>query len=112
MQTKTSKITDLLKSGYITDLLKCGYKQDKLNKLVEKVVRNGGSDKIKTKSSANLTLIVPYFAELNQLKDFLTTIENDIRILIGNDTRAARRGRSIGSVVVKNNQLCAEYKPN
>ena len=114
-RNSTAQYADEDIKDLITDLLKCGYKQDKLDKLVEKVVRNGGSDKIKTKSSATLTLIVPYFAELNQLKDFLRTIEKDIKILTGNDTRvlvAARRGRSIGSVVVKNNQLCAEYKPN
>ena len=51
-------------------------------------------------STSTLVLVIPFFKEIGDLK----------RLLTGNDTHtliAARKGRSVASVVVKNNQLCA-----
>ena len=54
--------------------------------------------------------MVPYFKELDRLRSFLRSLDGDIMLLIGENTHtlvAARKGRSVASVVVKNNQLCA-----
>ncbi len=96
----------------IEDLVKCGYRRDKLKQITDKLNSESmtEADNTKSKTSSTLTLVVPYFKEINKLKGFLKSLESDIKILTGDNTQtrvAARKGRSVASVVVKNNQLCA-----
>ena len=82
-------------SDLIEDLVKCGYQRERLINLVAKL---------------NQVLVIPFFKEIGELKRSLKSLQSDIKILTGNDTHtliAARKGRSVASVVVKNNQLCA-----
>ena len=54
-------------------------------------------------------MVVDYFAEINELKDLMKLIKDDVSRLTGPETKllvSARRGASIGSQVVKNRQLC------
>ena len=97
-------------SDLIEDLVKCGYQREKLINLVAKLNREDGTDNTKSMSTSNLILVIPFFKEIGELIRLLKSLQSDIKILTGNDTHtliAARKGRSVASVVVKNNQLCA-----
>ena len=86
------------------------YQREKLINLVEKLSREDGTDNTKSLSTSTLVLVIPFFKEISELKRLLKSLQSDIKILTGNDTHtfiAARKGRSVASVVVKNNQLCA-----
>ena len=57
--------------------------------------------------------MIPFFKEIGELKGLLKSLQSNIKILTGNDIHtliAARKDRSVASVVVKNNQLCATYE--
>ena len=95
-------------SDLIEDAVKCGYQREKLINLVAKLNREDGTDN--TKSMSTSTLVIPFFIEIGELKGLLKSLQSDTKILTGNDTHtliAARKGMSVASVVVKNNQLCA-----
>ena len=97
-------------SDLIEDLVKCGYQREKLINLVAKLNREDGTDNTKSMSTSTLVLVIPFFKEIGELKGLLKSLKSDIKILTGNDKHtliAARKGRSVASVVVKNNQLCA-----
>ena len=90
--------------------MKCGYQREKLINLVAKLNREDGTDNTKSMSTSTLVLVIPFFKEISELKRLLESLQSEIKILTGNDTHtliAARKGRSVASVVVKNNQLCA-----
>ena len=97
-------------SDLIGDLVKFGYQREKMFNLVAKLNREDGTDNTKSMSTSTLVLVIPFFKEIGELKGLLKSLQSDIKILTGNDTHtliAARKGRSVASVVVKNNQLCA-----
>ncbi|MCP4258921.1 MAG: hypothetical protein GY774_15670 [Planctomycetes bacterium] len=50
--------------------MKCGYRKDKLKQIVDKVNSENmtKADNTKSKTSSTLTLVVPYFKEINKLK--------------------------------------------
>ena len=76
--------------------MKCGYQREKLINLVAKLNREDGTDNTKS--------MIPFFKELCELKGLLKSLQSDIKILTCNDTHtliAARKGRSVASVVVK-----------
>ena len=80
--------------------MKCGYQKEKLNNLVAKLRREDGTKNTKSMSTSTL----------GDLKGLLKSLQSEIKILTCNDTQtliAARKDRSLASVVVKNNQLCA-----
>ena len=97
-------------SDLIEDLVKCGYQREKLINLVAKLNREDGTDNTKSMSTSTLVLVIPFFKEIGELKRLLKSLQSDIKILTSDDTHtliAARKSRSVASVVVKNNQLCA-----
>ena len=60
-----------------------------------------------------IVAVVPFFQEIGQLKKLLNNLQSDINTLVGRDTTimvSSRRGRSIGSLMVKNSQLCESGK--
>ena len=90
----------------IKDLEKCGYDRERLSELVAKL---GNSKPEETDTGETLTLVVPYFQELEDLKSFISSLDSDIKTLSGSSTRtivASRKGRSVASTTVKNGQLC------
>ena len=98
-------------SDLIEDIVKCGYQREKLINLIAKLNRDDGTDNTKSMSTSTLVLSGDsIFKEKGELKRLLKSLQSDIKILTGKDTHtliAARKGRSVASVVVKNNQLCA-----
>ena len=90
-------------SDLIEDLVKCGYQREKLINMVAKLNREDGTDNTESMSTSTL---VPFSKEIGELKGLLKSLQSDIKILTGNATHtliAARKGRSVASVVVKNN---------
>ena len=109
-RNSTPKFAEEDVSDLIEDLVKCGYQREKLINLFAKLNREDGTDNTKSMSTSTLVLVIPFFKEIGELKRLLKSLQSDIKILTGNDTHtliAARKGRSVASVVVKNNQLCA-----
>ena len=109
-RNSTPQFTEEDVSNLVEDLVKCGYHRERLNNMVDKLKGEDGTSNTPNASTPSLVLVVPYFQEIDELKILLRSLHSDIKILIGEDTQtlvAARKGRSVASVVVKNNQLCA-----
>ena len=95
------------------DLEKCGDNRDTLEQLHQKLIskisqRTCIFDPVK-KTDNVLVDVVDYFEEIQELKSLLNDLKSDICRLIGNNAKvlvSARKGRSIGSSVVQNRQLC------
>ena len=90
-----------------SDLVKCGHKDKKIEELLNKL--NGPKQQQPKKNEDVITLVVPYFQEIAELKNVVQDLQEDICILAGQETKvlvAARKGQSIGNKVVKNNKLC------
>ena len=96
----------------VDDLTNCGYDPDRISETLDKVKEREINPVVKEASTQEtLALVVPYFQELGELKSFLHSLDKDITVLTGKETKtlvASRKGVSVGSRAVKNRQLCEE----
>ena len=95
------------------DMIKCGYKEDILNKteigIREKQTNIDTEDTPNTETHTKnvLTFPIPYFDGLKEFKNLIFELRDDLRSIMG-DVKlifAVKRGRTIGSRVVRNRGL-------
>ena len=83
--------------------------------LIKKLEQPTTKLKAEVENESVITLVVPYFQEIKDLKQLLTELQEDINMLTGEQTSiivSARKGQSISNLVVKNNKLCESTVEN